>query len=108
MCLYFRKELNQLKEENSTYRKEKSINDEMMSKDLDRARKEIRELNRQTSKLSSVIEVNEEKFKILQANVEVYKNQISALEKQNKVYSDSIIKHEQMVTYLNNEVSYNV
>lgn len=70
---------------------------------MEEMRKEIREVTRQNCKLTSVAEMNDERFKIIQSNVEVYKNQIGALEKQNKIYSESIIKHEQMTTYLKDE-----
>ncbi|KAF2890717.1 hypothetical protein ILUMI_15456, partial [Ignelater luminosus] len=70
---------------------------------MEEMRKEIREVTRQNCKLTSVAEMNDERFKIIQSNVEVYKNQIGALEKQNKIYSESIIKHEQMATYLKDE-----
>ncbi|KAJ8942930.1 hypothetical protein NQ318_003815 [Aromia moschata] len=47
--------------------------------------------------------MNEEKFKVMQNNMEIYKKQIIALEKQNKIYSEAIIKHEQAATYLKDE-----
>ncbi|KAF5305601.1 hypothetical protein FQR65_LT07681 [Abscondita terminalis] len=98
-----KKEIEVLKEENETYRKEKTANEKILLEQMDDMRKEVREATRQNCKLTSVAEVNDEKFKILQLNVEVYKKQISALEKQNKIYSESIIKHEQMVSYLKDQ-----
>ncbi|KAK4876820.1 hypothetical protein RN001_009326 [Aquatica leii] len=98
-----KKEIEVLKEENETYRKEKSANEKILLEQMEDMRKEVREVTRQNCKLSSVSEVNDEKFKILQSNVEVYKKQLSALEKQNKIYNDSIIKHEQMVSFLRDE-----
>ncbi|KAJ8976057.1 hypothetical protein NQ317_009247 [Molorchus minor] len=66
-------------------------------------RGEVKELTRLNCKLSSHAEMNEEKFKVMQNNMEIYKKQITALEKQNKIYSEAIIKHEQAATYLKDE-----
>ncbi|XP_031346932.1 nucleoprotein TPR-like isoform X1 [Photinus pyralis] len=98
-----KKEISTLKEENDTYRKEKSVNEKMLVDQLEEMRKEVREVTRQNCKLTSVSELNDERFKVMQSNTEVYKKQISALEKQNKIYSESNIKHEQMMTYLKDE-----
>ncbi|KAF5304003.1 hypothetical protein FQA39_LY01788 [Lamprigera yunnana] len=98
-----KKEVDVLKEENETYRKEKTANEKILLDQVEEMRKEVREVTRQNCKLTSVSEVNEEKFKMIQNNVEVYKNQLNALQKQNKIYSDSIIKHEQVVSYLKDE-----
>lgn len=42
-------------------------------------------------------------LQVLQNNIEIYKKQISALEKQNQIYSEAIVKHEQATTYLKDE-----
>ncbi|KAJ8928669.1 hypothetical protein NQ314_018763 [Rhamnusium bicolor] len=97
------KQVEHLKEENDTYRKEKSANEKILLEQLDNMRGEVKELTRLNCKLTSHSEVNEEKFKIMQNNMEIYKKQITALEKQNKIYSEAIIKHEQAATYLKDE-----
>ncbi|KAG5900656.1 hypothetical protein JTB14_005927 [Gonioctena quinquepunctata] len=98
-----KKQIEHLKEENETYRKEKSANEKILLEQLENMRGEVKELTRLNCKLSSHADMNEEKFKVLQNNVEIYKKQITALEKQNKIYSESIIKHEQAATYLKDE-----
>ncbi|CAH1106510.1 unnamed protein product [Psylliodes chrysocephalus] len=97
------KQVEHLKEENETYRKEKSANEKILLEQLENMRGEVKELTRLNCKLSSHADLNEEKFKILNNNMEIYKKQITALEKQNKIYSEAIIKHEQAATYLKNE-----
>ncbi|XP_018575772.1 nucleoprotein TPR isoform X3 [Anoplophora glabripennis] len=97
------KQVEHLKEENETYRKEKSANEKILLEQLDNMRGEVKELTRLNCKLSSHADVNEEKFKVMQNNTEIYKKQITALEKQNRIYSEAIIKHEQAATYLKDE-----
>ncbi|XP_056646603.1 nucleoprotein TPR isoform X2 [Diorhabda sublineata] len=97
------KQVDHLREENETYRKEKTANEKILLEQLDNMRAEVKEITRLNCKLSSHADLNEEKFKILNNNIEIYKKQITALEKQNKIYSESIIKHEQAATYLKNE-----
>nr|CAH7750847.1 unnamed protein product [Callosobruchus chinensis] len=95
--------IEMLKEENDTYRKEKTANEKILLEQMETLRAEAKELTRLNGKLCSHADVNEEKFKVMKNNVEIYKKQIVALEKQNKIYSDSIIKHEQAATYLKDE-----
>ncbi|CAG9816022.1 unnamed protein product [Phaedon cochleariae] len=97
------KQVDHLKEENDTYRKEKSANEKILLEQLDSMRGEVKELTRLNCKLSSHADVNAEKFKMMQNNIEIYKKQITALEKQSKIYSESIIKHEQAATFLKDE-----
>ncbi|CAG9856760.1 unnamed protein product [Phyllotreta striolata] len=97
------KQVEHLREENDTYRKEKSANEKILLEQLENMRGEVRELTRLNSKLSAQADLSESKFKIFNNNAEIYKKQISALEKQNKIYSEAIVKHEQAATYLKNE-----
>nr|CAI5828373.1 unnamed protein product [Callosobruchus analis] len=95
--------IDMLKEENDTYRKEKTANEKILLEQMETLRAEAKELTRLNGKLCSHADVNEEKFKVMKNNVEIYKKQIVALEKQNKIYSEAIIKHEQAATYLKDE-----
>lgn len=97
------KQIETLKEDYDTYRNEKTANEKIILEQLESMRDEVKELTRLNSKLSSQADMNEEKFKIMKNNIEVYKKQIKALENQNKIYSESIIKHEQAATYLKTE-----
>ncbi|XP_063920607.1 nucleoprotein TPR isoform X2 [Zophobas morio] len=99
----YKKKIEHLKNENETYRKEKTANEKILLEQLEGMRAEIKELVKANCKLSSQLENNEEKFKIAQNNIEIYKKQINALEKQNKIYNETIIKHEQAITYLKDE-----
>lgn len=100
----YTKELSQLKEESDSYRKEKTINEKMLIEQIDSMKGELKEMTRANAKLTSQNEMNEEKFKILNTNVEIYRNQIASLEKKNKIYNETIIKHEQTLSYLKDEV----
>lgn len=99
----YEKEINYLKEENEVFKKEKTANENMLVKHLDAMREEVKEVTRTNIKLVVQVEGNQENFKVLQKNIEIYKNRIAALEQQNKIYSDSIIKHEQTIAYLKDE-----
>ncbi|EFA01249.2 nucleoprotein TPR isoform X2 [Tribolium castaneum] len=99
----FRKKIEHLKNENELYRKEKSENEKILLEQLENMRAEVKELVKANCKLLSQQENSDEKFKIAQNNIEIYKKQITALEKQNKIYSETIIKHEQAITYLKDE-----
>lgn len=98
-----RKQVEMQKDENETYRKEKSDNEKILLEQIENMRGEVKELTRLNCKLSSHCEAYEEKFKVMQNNMEIYKKQITALEKQNKIYNESIIKHEHAATYLKDE-----
>jgi nucleoprotein TPR len=67
-------------------------------------RSELRELRTNNSKLLSQAEYNEERFKILSANTCIYKSQITALEEKNKTYNLTVVKHEQIIMHLKDEV----
>lgn len=99
----YEKEIDYLKEENELFKKEKTANEKILIEQLDTMRKEVKELTRANIKFTMQAETNEEKFKILQNNIEIYRNQIAALEKNNKIYSETIVKHEQTITYLKDE-----
>lgn len=99
-----KKELDQLKEEYDTYKKEKCANEKILIDQVEQLRKEHRDLTQMNCKLTSDAEYNEERFKILKQNVTGYKNQIKALEDQNKTYNSTIIKHEQSIMHLKDEI----
>lgn len=98
-----KKELDQLKEEYETYKKEKCANEKILVEQVEQLRKDHRDLTQANCKLTSLSEYNEERFKILKQNTEVYKNQINALEEKNKTYNSTIIKHEQSIMHLKDE-----
>lgn len=98
-----KKELEQTKIEKDTYKEEKLANDKMLEEQLTSLRKENKDLTTLNCKLVAQAEVNEEKFKVVKNNMEVLKKQIVALEKQNKIFNDTILKHEQTVSYLRDD-----
>lgn len=98
------KVFEQLKEDYETYRNEKCANEKIILEQLEDLRKEHRELMQSNCKLSSLSEYHEERFKILKTNIETYKSQITALEEKNKTYNSTIIKHEQSIMHLKDEV----
>lgn len=99
----YKKKIAQLESEIETYRKEKSANEKILLEQLEGMRGEVKELVRLNCKLTSQVENSEEKFKVAQNNIEIYKKQITALEKQNRIYNETVVKHEQVITYLKDE-----
>ncbi|CAH1134187.1 unnamed protein product [Ceutorhynchus assimilis] len=96
----YKKQLDQAKEEYDQYRKERLEHEKIILEQIETIRNESKELQKANGKLASQSEYNEERFKVFQNNTEVYKKQIQALEKQNKIYSEALIKHEQSASYL--------
>ncbi|XP_044766896.1 nucleoprotein TPR isoform X2 [Coccinella septempunctata] len=98
-----KKEMEQIRTEKDSYKEEKLANEKMLDEQLTSLRKENKDLTKLNCKLVAQSEVNEEKFKVMKNNMEVLKKQITALEKQNKIFNDSILKHEQTVNYLRDD-----
>lgn len=97
------KELKTLKEEYEMYRKEKLNNDEMVNKQFDSLRAELREVSTLNCKLRAQVEHNDGQLKLQQKNILTYKKQIQTLEERNKNYESTIIKHETSMAYLRDE-----
>lgn len=96
-------ELKTLKEEYDNYRKEKRENDEMMNKQFDSLRTELREVSTINCKLRAQVEHHDGQLKLQQKNIATYKKQIQTLEERNKNYESTIIKHETAMSYLRND-----
>lgn len=97
------KELKTLKEEYENYRKEKRQNDEMMNKQFDSLRTELREVSNTNCKLRAQVEHHDGQIKLQQKNIGTYKKQIQTLEERNKNYEATIVKHETAMSYLRND-----
>lgn len=99
-----KKDIERIKEESDTYRNEKLANEKLLVEQLEKMRSEVQELTKQNTKLSAKCESNDEMFKISKNNIEIYKQQIEKLEERNKIYSESIVKHETCISYLKDQV----
>lgn len=99
----YEKQLKTLKEEYDIYRKEKHTNDEMLNKQFDTMRTELRELSTTNCKLQAQVEHHDCQLKLQQKNIATYKKQIQTLEERNKNYETTIIKHETSLAYLRDE-----
>lgn len=97
------KELKAMKEEYENYRKEKNQNEEMINKQFDSMRSELREVSTTNCKLRAQVEHHDGQLKLQQKNIATYKKQIQTLEERNKNYESTIIKHETSLTYLRDE-----
>ncbi|CAD6998549.1 unnamed protein product [Ceratitis capitata] len=93
-----------LKEQYEYYTQEKKNNERILNEQFDSMRTEVRELTSTNCKLMSSLEYSKEQIKLQQKNISTYKQQITALEDRNKNYENTIIKHEQTVHYLKDEV----
>ncbi|XP_049818451.1 nucleoprotein TPR isoform X3 [Aethina tumida] len=98
------KQIEILNKESETYRNEKHANEKMLLEQIETLSKEVRDLTKINCKLTSQAEINDEKFKIMQNNTEVFKKQIAALENQNRHYSESLVKHETTIIYIKDEI----
>lgn len=96
-------ELKTLKEEYENYRKEKRLNDEMLNKQFDSLRTELREVSTINCKLRAQVEHHDGQLKLQQKNIATYKKQIQTLEDRNKNYEATIIKHETAMAYLRDD-----
>lgn len=100
----YRKDFEFLKEENETYRKEKSDNEKLLLDQVESLRKENSELVRTNGKLSIQVSSLEDKCKKLLTEIEFQKTRVEALEKNNRLHTDTIIKHEHTVMHLKDEI----
>ncbi|KAK7873764.1 hypothetical protein R5R35_005762 [Gryllus longicercus] len=98
------KDLQELQEEFDMYRTERQTNECALTEQVDAMREELRNLRMNCSKMTSQLEYSEERFKIMQANCNTYKTQIAALEGKNKNYSNTIVKQEQTLAFLQDEL----
>ncbi|XP_055692599.1 nucleoprotein TPR isoform X2 [Lutzomyia longipalpis] len=97
-------QLKTLKEEYENYRKERATNEKMLNEQFETMRSEILSLTSSNCKLMSTVEFNTEQIKLQQKNAATYKKQIETLEARNKNYEISIVKHEQTIMILKDEV----
>lgn len=93
-----------LKEQYEYYTKEKKNNEKILNEQFDSMRTEVRDLTSTNCKLVSSLEYTKEQIKLQQKNIQTYKQQIQALEDRNKNYENTIVKHEQTVLYLKDEI----
>ncbi|KAH8316278.1 hypothetical protein KR067_004193 [Drosophila pandora] len=93
-----------LKENYDYYTNEKRKNDALAQEQFDSMRKEVRELTSCNCKLMNATEFQKEQIELLHKNIDTYKQQVSALEERTKSYEKTIIKHEQTVLMLKDEV----
>lgn len=96
-------ELKAMKDEYDNYRKEKRENDEMLNKQFDSLRTELREVSTINCKLRAQVEHTDGQLKLQQKNIATYKKQIQTLEERNKNYESTIIKHETAMAYLRDD-----
>ncbi|XP_017124819.1 nucleoprotein TPR [Drosophila elegans] len=93
-----------LKENYDYYTSEKRKNDALAQEQFDAMRKELRELTSSNCKMMNASEFQKEQIKMLHTNIETYKQQVSTLEERTKCYEKTIVKHEQTVLMLKDEV----
>ncbi|XP_022906241.2 nucleoprotein TPR [Onthophagus taurus] len=98
------KELKLLKDEYDTYKKEKATNEKLLIEDHEKTRGNLQDMMIQNTKLAAKLESMDELFKVLKNNMAVYKNQIEKLEERNKLYTETITKHEVSAKYLRENV----
>ncbi|KMY93045.1 uncharacterized protein Dsimw501_GD10819 [Drosophila simulans] len=93
-----------LKENYDYYTSEKRKNDALAQEQFDSMRNEVRELTSSNCKLMNTTEFQKEQIELLHKHIATYKQQVSTLEERTKNYEKTIIKHEQTVHLLKDEV----
>ncbi|XP_017069297.1 nucleoprotein TPR [Drosophila eugracilis] len=93
-----------LKENYDYYTNEKRKNEVLAQEQFDAMRKEVRELTSTNCKLMNATEFQKEQIEQVHKMIETYKQQIATLEERTKSYEKTIIKHEQTVHMLKDEV----
>lgn len=93
-----------VKDQYEYYIQEKKNNEKIMNEQFDSMRTEVRELTSTNCKLMSTVEYTGEQIKLQQKNIATYRQQIAALEDRNKNYENTIVKHEQSLLYLKDEI----
>nr|NP_001260903.1 megator, isoform B [Drosophila melanogaster]NP_477067.2 megator, isoform A [Drosophila melanogaster]A1Z8P9.1 RecName: Full=Nucleoprotein TPR; AltName: Full=Megator; AltName: Full=Nuclear envelope antigen Bx34 [Drosophila melanogaster]AAF58615.1 megator, isoform A [Drosophila melanogaster]AGB93436.1 megator, isoform B [Drosophila melanogaster] len=93
-----------LKENYDYYTSEKRKNDALAQEQFDSMRKEVRELTSSNCKLMNTTEFQKEQIELLHKNIGTYKQQVTTLEERTKNYEKTIIKHEQTVHLLKDEM----
>ncbi|XP_016985826.1 nucleoprotein TPR isoform X2 [Drosophila rhopaloa] len=93
-----------LKENYDYYTSEKRKNDALAQEQFDSMRKEVRELTSSNCKLMNATEFQKEQLELVHKNIETYKQQVTTLEDRTKNYEKTIVKHEQTVLMLKDEV----
>jgi DNA repair ATPase RecN len=98
----WRRKYGPIKDVNKVFKdlKEKS----QIYEESDTMRSMLRELRKNNSRLISQVEYLEERINSLSANTRIYKSQITAQEEENMNYKLIILKNEQTIIHLKNEV----
>ncbi|XP_048255424.1 nucleoprotein TPR-like isoform X4 [Haliotis rufescens] len=96
--------MKEMQSEFTTYKKERSQNERMISEQLDKARQELSEMKVQNAKLASQLDFSAERYKVLQGNIDGYRKEIGALRDKNQQYSTSVVKHEQTINMLREDL----
>ncbi|XP_055956661.1 nucleoprotein TPR isoform X2 [Patella vulgata] len=105
------KQLNETKEalkelnvQFTTYRKEKNENEKMLNEQIEAARNKESQLQIENAKLSSRLDFSAERNKVQQSNIDSYKIEITALSNRSQKYSSQVMKLEQTVNTLRDDL----
>ncbi|XP_037712794.1 nucleoprotein TPR [Drosophila subpulchrella] len=93
-----------LKENYDYYTSEKRKNDALAQEQFDSMRKEVRELTSSNCKLMNDTLFQKGQIKMLTEQLGTYRDEVSTLEERTKNYEKTIVKHEQTVHMLKDEV----
>ncbi|KAG4074560.1 hypothetical protein HA402_005625 [Bradysia odoriphaga] len=88
------KELKVLKEEHNEYRKQSTINFDMLKQQCESVERKVSELISENSKLRSQENFASEQMKSHRNDIAIYKKQIQVLEERNQIYDKTIAKQE--------------
>jgi len=98
-------ELERVKKDFAEYKEGKQENDKISSSITEKLREDLHEAKIKLAKLSSQEEYHNEKFKIMNSNLESSKKHNNALEDRNKQLHDITAKHEASINVLRRELT---
>lgn len=97
--------LQQLKHEFDVYKVGKAENTSLLMTDQDKLRGSLSNLQIQNSQLVAQLEFAQERYKILQSNVESYKKEISVLRERNVKFTGNVMAYQENISTLTQEVT---
>ncbi|XP_077291529.1 nucleoprotein TPR-like [Arctopsyche grandis] len=92
------------KERHKRYEETMMARENLLTERLEDLQKKLHELNDKYAKCFSVSKTNSEKCETLDRAVQTYKKQITSLEERNKIYESSIVKQEESIKYLRDQL----
>ncbi|GFU26612.1 nucleoprotein TPR [Nephila pilipes] len=96
--------MSQLQAEFDIYKKEKSENERILSEQIDKMRNDMSDLKVEKAKLTSLCDYNDERMKMLQSNLDIYKKEQESFKDKNKQHTALIVQHQQTINSMRQDL----